>query len=142
MAKKKREDEMAVAEKTIEKKDILVSTVTTRDMLEIEDRKPVTGIFRFDGRKEGILRLPGMRKYKGEKMDNLTLIHGQTYTIPKWKADWLNGLDYRDEVNNPCKTPGSVRIVHQDQWEDLHKKRLLQEPQRKQNYSFTPVAKW
>ena len=89
-----------------------------------------------------MLRLGGMRKYKGEKLDPITLQDGHTYTISKWKADWLNGVSLHDEKLNPCKTPGCVNVIHNDQWTDLHNKRPLDTPRVEKQYSFTPVASW
>lgn len=120
----------------------IVSTITTREMLEIADRKLVTGVFHHRQKKGGILRIGGMRKYKGDKLEGRTFIDGKTYTVPKWMADWLNGVDINDQARNPLKTPGAHKVVHNDQWVDLHDKRPLGSATYEPMYAFTPVAQW
>lgn len=120
----------------------IITQVTTRDMMELEDRKPVTGVFHHKQKKGGILRIGGMRKYKGEKLEPKTFQDGKTYTVAKWMADWLNGVDMYDAEKNPCRTPGAKKVLHGDQWNDLQNKRPLSDPQYESMYAFTPVASW
>lgn len=117
----------------------LITQISTRDMMEIEDRKPVTGVFRLENKKpgeSGIFRLGAIRKYKEDKMQPWIFEHGKTYTVPKWLADWLNG------GNEERKTPGAVKVIHNDQWNDLNNKRPLTEPVKMKMYSFTPTVNW
>jgi len=121
----------------------LVSQITTRDMWEIEDRKPVVGVFRMQNKKpgeKGMVRIGALRKYKEDHMRPWIFEHGKTYTVPKWVADWLNGGEANPE--DKIKSPRCNMIKHNDQWNDLQDKRPLSQPTLNPMYSFTPVAKW
>ena len=120
----------------------LITQITSRDMFEVEDRKPVTGVFRMQNKKpgeRGMIRIGAMRKYKGDHMNPWIFEHGKTYTIPKWLADWL-----MEGTQDPNKVKFSRCNVlsHKDQWNDLQDKRPLSAPSLHPMYSFTPVPKW
>jgi hypothetical protein len=134
---------VAVMEKPKEVHAPLITEITSRDMFEVEDRKPVTGVFRMQNKKpgeRGMIRIGAMRKYKGDHMNPWIFEHGKTYTIPKWMADWLNGGKTNEE--DKVKSPRCNILSHNDQWNDLHNKRQLAEPNLHAVYSFTPVPKW
>jgi hypothetical protein len=121
----------------------LITQVTSRDMFEVEDRKPVYGTFRMQNKKpgeKGMIRIGAMRKYKGDKMTPWIFEHGKNYTIPKWLADWINGGEKDPEAK--VKTPRCNIVTHNDQNNDLQNKRMLAAPNLHPLFSFTPVAKW
>ena len=134
-----------VASKPKEKEPLipLVKEVTARDLFEIEDRKPVTGIFRMNNKKpgeKGMIKIGAMRKYKGDKMTPWIFEHGKSYTIPKWLADWLNGGN--PDPDALVKSPGCNIVTHNDQDTNLQEKRLLDKPSMHTLFSFSPQAKW
>lgn len=121
----------------------IIKELTTRDMWEIEDRKPVTGVFRMQNKKpgeRGMVRIGALRKYKEDKMDPWIFEHNKTYTLPKWIADWINGGDTPE--TDKVKSPRCNVVAHNDQWNDLQNKRPLSNPKLNSMYSFTPVASW
>jgi hypothetical protein len=129
--------------KPIEPTIPLQVTVTARDLFEIEDRKPVTGIFRMNNKKpgeKGMIKIGCMRKYKGDHMRPWIFEHGKTHTVPKWLADWLNGGN--PDPDAIVKSPGCNIITHNDQDNNLQEKRMLEKPTMHSLYSFSPIAKW
>lgn len=111
--------------------------LTAKERFEMEDRKIVTGVFHYLGKAGGVLRIAPMAKYKGDPLlVNETYIDGKEYTIPKWKADWMNGKP------NEGKTPYACKCTHTDQYKDIQEHRVLAPPKEEPLYSFTPVAKW
>lgn len=133
MAKKTTNYDLTTQEHTGE----IVTKIENRDLVEIEDRKMVTGTFHYRAKPGGSVKFGGMRKYKGEKLKTLEFRDGHVYTIPKWMADWLNGIQ-----NNPSKTPAAIKLIHTDQWNDVDNKKPLQAPVATPIYGFSPVAKW
>jgi hypothetical protein len=121
----------------------IIPEVSARDIFEIEDRKPVTGIFRMNNKKpgeKGMIKIGAMRKYKGDKMDPWIFEHGKTYTIPKWLADWLNGGETDPDAK--VKSPRCNIVTHNDQDTNLQEKRMLTAPTKHSLFSFSPIAKW
>lgn len=122
---------------------VLVKEVTAKDLFEIEDRKPVTGIFRMNNKKpgeKGMIKIGCMRKYKGDHMRPWMFEHGKSYTIPKWLADWLNGGN--PDPDALVKSPGCNIVTHNDQDTNLQEKKLLEKPTLHNLFSFSPQAKW
>lgn len=71
-------------------KNNLSSTARLKKLME-EEKKPVTGIFRFHECPGGETIIP-MKKYEGD-VKTFHLKDGEEYTVPLWVARWLNGYD-------------------------------------------------
>lgn len=121
----------------------IVESCGMRELEEIQDRKMVTGTFHIVGKKSGVARIGALVKYKGDDYKTHFFQHGKTYTIPKWKADWLNGYSLNDpKTLDRGMTPRCHVKIHTEQYTDLTQKHPLAEPQTQNLYSFTPVARW
>ncbi len=121
----------------------LVTQLSARDAFELEDRKPVIGVFRMNNKKpgeKGMIKIGAMRKYKGDKMSPWIFEHGKTYTIPKWLAAWINGGE--GDPDEVVKQPRCNIVTHTDQDTNLQEKRMLAAPTKHSLFSFSPVAKW
>lgn len=117
--------------------EIVIKTLTPKELAEQEDRRMVTGIFHYLQKRGGILRISPMAKYKGDPLAVVEeYVDGKRYTIPKWKADWLNGEE------NEMKTPFAHDLAHTEQYQDITQKHPLAPPKTIPLYSFTPEANW
>ncbi len=139
---KKTQVKEEVMTQALEKKEgvpgenVIITTITPQDVKELEDRKPVTGTFHILGKTSGMVKLGACRKYKDDPLTPRFFKHGETYTVPKWYADWLNAAE------NDMNTPGCCKLNHTAQYVDLQQQYPLAEPEKQKLYSFTPMAKW
>ena len=69
----------------------LSSSARLKKLME-EDRRPVTGVFRFHECPGGETTVP-MKKYPGQERTDYHFKDGEQYTVPLWVARWLNGYD-------------------------------------------------
>lgn len=83
-----------------------------KKQLEIDrqrDRRLVKGIFTFNQVPGGTIEFP-FRKYKGDPVENYTLVDGETYTIPYGVACHLNNNCYYQQHEHQTDATGKPLI--------------------------------